>query len=202
MHCLFIDIASHDGFIALLSEEGVVGSIEINTRIRDHELIPLVEDMINKAGWNYKDLTNIACVIGPGGFTSLRVAVSFANTLMDQLGIDGAGVHLSDLYLERSKGQKVERSDVVWLHATKRDSIFVKGSEWTEPTMVKLEDFKEKVPQGSKWMGELLDEQIEYLSSKDLIKAELKSIEEVLPELILKQKFESKPLEPWYGRNG
>ena len=67
----------------------------------------------------YPDLTGIACVVGPGWFTSLRVAVAFANTLAwsvpsalrpsprarasePRAGPNGkiksAGVHLSDLY--------------------------------------------------------------------------------------------------------
>ncbi|MBU0766297.1 tRNA (adenosine(37)-N6)-threonylcarbamoyltransferase complex dimerization subunit type 1 TsaB [Patescibacteria group bacterium] len=199
MNCLFIDIASHDGFIALASEREVIVSREVTTRIRDHELVPLVEELLDEAGWKYEDLTNIACVIGPGGFTSLRVAVSFANTLIDQLGIEGVGVHLSEILGCRVRDRV---RDTYWVHATKRDSLFVKGGEWTEPTLVTLEEFSEKVPRGAEWMGELLDEQIKALDSKQLKKAEIEPITQILPQLISQQRFESKPLEPWYGRTG
>ena len=205
MRCIFLDIASHDGFIALISEKEIIASREVATRIRDHELVPLVEELLNKAGWSYKDLTNIACVRGPGGFTSLRVAVSFANTIIDQLGILGTGVHLSDLYLARIgllESRKVKKSNVIWVHATKRDSLFVKGCQWEEPTLVSLEEFLGKVSQGARWMGELLDEQLKTLDSKQLKKAELKPVAEILPQFISQQEFESKPLEPWYGRTG
>jgi len=225
MLCIFLDIASHSGLLALVSEKEIIVSREVNTRIRDHELIPIVEELLSEAGWDYEDLTNVACVVGPGGFTSLRVAVSFANTLIDQLGIPGTGIHLSEVYFARNP-------DAFWFHATKRDSLFVQGGasfarltpqpplklrstrrlwpaskatdakEWNEPTLVTLDEFKEKVPQGSEWMGELLDEQMEALDSKQLKKAELKSVTEILPKFIFQQKFERKPLEPWYGRGG
>ena len=226
MRCIFLDIASHSGIVALASEKEVAVSREVATRIRDQELVPLVEELLSEAGWDYEDLTNIACVVGPGGFTSLRVAVSFANTLMDQLGIEGVGIHLGDLYFARnsafgSEAQARRESaclparqeirlpagqagnqDVFWLHTTKMDSLFVKGGEWTEPTLVTPEEFKDKVPQGALWIGELLDDQLEVLVSKQLKKAELKSTVGILPNFISRLKFERKPLEPWYGRGG
>ncbi|MBU2213474.1 tRNA (adenosine(37)-N6)-threonylcarbamoyltransferase complex dimerization subunit type 1 TsaB [Patescibacteria group bacterium] len=209
MRCIFLDIASHSGIVAMVREKEVVASREVSTRIRDHELIPLVEGLLEEVEWKYEDLTHVACVVGPGGFTSLRVAVSFANTLIDQLEILGVGIHLSEVYFARDSGsaclparQGIRNQDVFWLHATKRDSLFVKGGEWTEPTLVTLEEFKEKVPQEAQWMGELLDEQLEELASKQLVQAELKPVAKVLPQFISQLKFTSKPLEPWYGRTG
>ncbi|MFH1670538.1 MAG: tRNA (adenosine(37)-N6)-threonylcarbamoyltransferase complex dimerization subunit type 1 TsaB [Patescibacteria group bacterium] len=209
MRCIFLDIASHSGIVAMVREKEVVASREVSTRIRDHELIPLVEGLLEEVEWKYEDLTHVACVVGPGGFTSLRVAVSFANTLIDQLEILGVGIHLSEVYFARDSGsaclparQGIRNQDVFWLHATKRDSLFVKGGDWNEPTLVTLEEFIEKVSQGAAWMGELLEEQLKALGYKKLEKAEMKPIEEVLPEIISNQKFTSKPLEPWYGREG
>ena len=86
--------------------DAVIASEFVHARISDADLIPLVEQVLKAAGWEYKDIDAVACIVGPGGFTSLRVAVAFANTLGDQLGIPVAGIHLSELYRARVENGK------------------------------------------------------------------------------------------------
>ncbi len=201
MNYFFLDIASHDGLLACISSDGVISSHKVSTRIRDHELIPLAEECLKSAKWEYQDLDRIACVIGPGGFTSLRVAVSFSNTLMDQLDIEGAGVGLWDLY--RVRGSGIGFGDTLWLHSTKKDSLFVQGGEWKKPTLIKIEDLSEnrtRKPNPLLWMGELIDSHKEKLESSDNKEAELRPTLEILPEFIESLSYSKKPLEPWYGR--
>jgi len=202
MNCLFLDIASHNGALACVQDDVVLSFKEVSTRIRDHELVPLVEELLKEAKWNYEDLTNIACVVGPGGFTSLRVAVSYANTLIDQLGIEGAGVHLSELY---RAGAGARARDCFWLHATKRDALFVRGfgeyeKMWPEPALLSIDEVKGKIPQDAFWMGELLDEQKEALAALELQEAQLESLEAILPNFVKGLTYAKKPLVPWYGR--
>jgi len=201
MHYFFLDIASHEGLIACLSEDSVISSREVSTRIRDHELVPLVEGCLKEAKWEYQDLDRIVCVIGPGGFTSLRVAVSFANTLIDQLGIEGAGVGLWEVYRVRESG--IGFGDTLWMHSTKKDSLFVQGTEWKEPTLIEIRDLPEnraRKPSPIKWMGELLDSHKEELQPLELKEAELKPTSEILPAFIQSLSYSKKPLEPWYGK--
>ena len=98
---LFIDLASNHGTLACVAEDRTVALHSIDHRIGDHELIPVLEALLKKAKWQYTDLTHIACVTGPGGFTSLRSGVTLANTLSDQLQIPLCGIHLSDVYAAR-----------------------------------------------------------------------------------------------------
>jgi len=193
MKCLFLDIASHNGSIALVGDS-IVQYKEFDTRLRDHELIPLVEKVLEDAKWNYDDLTHVACVIGPGGFTSLRIAVSFANTLIDQLEIQAVGIHLSDLYKKRA-------SSALWLHATKKEEVFIQGPGWNETTLITMEEARKSIPQGSEWTGELLDDQIASFSALDLRPAALLPLQEILPKFLQDQQYSTKPLTPWYGRS-
>jgi len=78
-------------------------------RITDSQIVPFVGKAMEQAGWSYKDLTHIACVTGPGGFTSLRTGIAFSNVLIDQLGLAATGIHVSDLYEAR-----VEAKDWIW----------------------------------------------------------------------------------------
>ncbi|MDD5751468.1 MAG: tRNA (adenosine(37)-N6)-threonylcarbamoyltransferase complex dimerization subunit type 1 TsaB [Candidatus Peribacteraceae bacterium] len=101
MRILFIDLASHNGLLACVTEHHVVASVPLDHRVDDGELMTMLEKVLQEAGWKFADLTHVACVTGPGGFMSLRVAVALANTLVHQLKIPGTGVHLSDVYAAR-----------------------------------------------------------------------------------------------------
>jgi tRNA threonylcarbamoyl adenosine modification protein YeaZ len=162
VRCLFIDLASHQGLLACVTENDVQRTVLVDHRIADRELVPMVEKLLLDAKCSYKDLTNIACVVGPGGFMSLRVGVSLANTLSHMLKIPIAGIHLSELCLARSRsttpvhpfdklraGQSLVAS-LFWLHSTKKDSLFVRSfgadfPQWKEPTHVGLQEFLSSV---------------------------------------------------------
>ena len=187
MHTLFLDLAAHDALIACCDEQHTVASQSVHARIGDHEVIPMIEKVLAEAGWKFEDLERIACIVGPGGFTSLRVAVTFANVLADQLQIPSVGIHLSDLYQARSQD-----SEVYWVHSTKKDQLFIRGGQWEEPTLISLDE----LPTVS-WMGELIDEHREVIKSDPVT---LQPIEEVLPALLHSQKYDQEIVTPWYGR--
>ena len=108
VHTFFLDLASHSGSLICVDDDRVVASVTIDHRVDDAALVPHAEGVLSAAKWNYTDLTQIACVVGPGGFTSLRVAVALSNTLSHELKIPLCGVHLSELYAAR-----VDRKSVV-----------------------------------------------------------------------------------------
>lgn len=194
MRILFVDIASHDGLIALCTEEAVIALKSIDHRIGDHELIVFFESVLKKAKWKSGELTHIACVIGPGGFTSLRTGVAFANALAWSLKIPIVGVHLSDLYAVRAT-----QPSFLWLHSTKKNELFVRGfgtygQKWPEPIHVLLDEISENIY----WCGELLSEHIRS-SWKDM---PLRSVKRILPQFLQEQTYTDKSVVPWYGREG
>lgn len=215
MNSLFLDLASNKGFIACVTDDAVVASKPVDHRLGDHELVPAVEKLLKDAGWNYKDLTGVACVLGPGGFTSLRVAVAFANTLAWSVKIPSAGVHLSDLYVVRfpppppqppSPEGRGGSTGSVWVHSTKKTELFIRGfgslaKIFPEAVCIKLEEFREKIPEGTAWMGELIEEHRKVADERKMEPIELQSIEKILPAFLQTLSYENKTLEPWYGRS-
>ena len=192
MKCLFLDLASHDALLACVAEHKTIAHTSVHARIGDDELLPMIEQTLKEAGWSYRDLDQVACVVGPGGFTSLRVAVAFANTLADQLDIPAASVHLSDLYFARLRDTTDE---TYWLHSTKKDQLFVCGEEWKEPTLIHVDELATFNP--SLWCGELIDEHRGVIDADPL---GLLPITDVLPAFLQKQDYQRKLLVPWYGR--
>lgn len=200
MRTLFLDLASNQGSLAVVGSDKTLAFKAADHRISDADLLPQVEQLLSEAGLTFKDLTRIACVVGPGGFTSLRVAVAFANVLADQLAIPSVGIHLSDLYAARTSEESW-----VWTHSTKSTHLFVRGfgsfkDQWPEPTLVAIEELAGQLPEGALWTGELIPLHREALSGKNLAEMQLQSLEETLPDFLTQLPFEETLLTPWYGR--
>lgn len=193
MKTLFLDLASHSGFLACVTKDDILAFQEVDHRISDAELIPAIEKLLAEAQWKYGDLTHIACVTGPGGFTSLRVAVAYANILADQRGIPLTGIHLSDLY--RARVQDVE---VFWLHSTKKEELFIRGGEWKEPTLISLSEAS-TLPPSLRWMGELIPHHREKFSAA--VEADLAPLNTVLPAYLQGLDYHRGIVHPWYGRS-
>jgi tRNA threonylcarbamoyladenosine biosynthesis protein TsaB len=187
--------------LACGTEKEVIAAFPVDHRIDDAELMTHVEGVLKKAGWSYADLTHLACVIGPGGFTSLRVGVALANALGHQLKIPLTGVHLSDLYRARMENGKwtlrqAQGENSYWLHSTKKSELFIRGKEFTEPTLITLDDLQ-KMNVGA-WMGELIPEQQKLVEHTSQV--ELQPVSEILPKFLSRQSFNHGILQPWYGR--
>lgn len=195
MKALFVDLASQNGLLACVTADAVVAKTEIHHRISDAELLPLLEKTVRDAGWSMHDLTQIACVTGPGGFTSIRTGVSLANALAWGLAVPVSGLHLRDLWTARTK-----EKDGVWLHSTKKELIFV-GHGKEEPVPTALPAFLETVSAGTLYTGELIPDHEEAIKKKEAKRAEAVAVEEILPSLLKTLPAGGKTLEPWYGRS-
>lgn len=196
MKTLYLDLASHEGLIACVTDEQILVSMSIDHRIDDAELITQVEDLLSRIKWEYQNFTHIACVIGPGGFMSLRVAVAFANALAHGLGIPCAGLHLNDVYRFRVAGFGLR--DVLWLHSTKKSELFIRMSG--EPELITTEKLKKFLKKNGQWTGELIPEHRKLIDEAGMKEAEAKPLAEILPEFLKALTYEKKLLKPWYGR--
>jgi tRNA threonylcarbamoyl adenosine modification protein YeaZ len=206
MKILFLDLASNSqtpnqgACIACVSDKKTESIRFIDHRLGDDSLMPFLDEVMKEAGWTDRDLTHIACVTGPGGFTSLRMAVTLANAYSDQLQIPIAGIHLSDLYKERLA---VSHERLVWLHSTKKTQLFARsfhGDLWKEPTLVSVVDLVAQLPDGASITGEILPEHREAVSVKHPVYPVPAAIPEILPAFLADLPYTQSALTPWYGR--
>lgn len=219
MKCLFLDPASNIGALSCVADEKTEVFVDMDKRITDSQIVPLIERTMKDANWTYKDLTHIACATGPGGFTSLRTGIAFVNVLQDQLNLPVAGIHLSDLYAARvvmgngewgvgsKEGNPSPHLPIspsfLWLHSTRIDQCFVRGfgtyaEQWNDPTLIDVAELASALPEGVLWAGELIPQHQEKL--KMIVEAEVKPLADILPGFLESLTFEPKPLLPWYGR--
>lgn len=200
MRILFLDLAHHDGSVACVTETETIARRAVDQRLRDDGLVPLIDEVLAAAQWKAEDLTAIGCITGPGGFTSLRVAVATANALAWERKIPVRAVHGSDLWAAR-----LTSPDALWFHSTRLDQVFARGFGqharlWPEAGLQTLDTILKAAPQGSAWMGELIPTHAEKLAPLRLVPAPLKPVEEVLPGLLAHASGSAAPIDPWYGR--
>lgn len=199
---LFADIAGHVSTIACIADDGLTSMFRESVRLSDGDLVRRTEEVLADAKWRYSDLEGVCLVNGPGGFTGLKVACSFANTLAWSLNIPVAGVHASNLWFA-----SVTTPDLLWVHSTKKDQMFACGSGeysalFPEPTLLSLADMRmTALPSGS-YAGELIEDHRLLLEGQGMALAQVLPPADVLPGLVSRATFARETIVPWYGREG
>ncbi len=96
MNILCIDTATEFGTVALTDDDGSCVAVQWRSEGRhDENLLAHVESALSKGGSSREQLDAIGVVVGPGGFTSLRVGLATAKGLA--LGLDLPIVGVSSL---------------------------------------------------------------------------------------------------------
>lgn len=68
--------------VVVLVEKGIVASrFWRSNNDEASKLLPVVDELLREAGWNFADIESVYVVSGPGSFTGLRVGVTVANTI-------------------------------------------------------------------------------------------------------------------------
>lgn len=146
---LAIDSSTGSCSVALWKNKAVVAYMEeLDGTKQAKHLIPMIEKTLAEAAVLYSDLSEIACTIGPGGFTGIRIglatarAIGFATKIpvMGFSGLEviafGARKNLVNAIINAGKGE------VVYQHFNE------KIEPLCEPTLAKLEIAKESLNNG------------------------------------------------------
>ena len=86
MNCLIIDTTSSSLIVAVLKGEQVFSTSQKDCGLRHSTTINLaVEKALQDANLSFEDLDVLACCIGPGSFTGIRIGVATAKGLKTAL---------------------------------------------------------------------------------------------------------------------
>jgi len=88
MKILAIDTSSELCLTALLENEELIGENNLdNGRTHSENLMILIKELLGKNKLDVKDLNLIACSVGPGSFTGIRIGVSSIKGIAEVLNI-------------------------------------------------------------------------------------------------------------------
>lgn len=93
MKILSIDTASNICGVSILEDDKLICNLDTDTgRTHSENLMTMIEEAFNKTNLSLKNIDLIACDIGPGSFTGIRIGVATTKAFNDSLNIPCIGV--------------------------------------------------------------------------------------------------------------
>ena len=93
MKILSIDTASNICGVSILENTNTICTLDKATgRTHSENLMPMIDNCFKTTNLSLKDIDLIACDIGPGSFTGIRIGVSTAKAFYDSLNIPCIGI--------------------------------------------------------------------------------------------------------------
>ena len=159
MRVLGIETSGTSGGIALLND-GQVRGIRLFEKgmVHGREIAPSVRDLLAEAGLEPGAIDLIACDIGPGSYTGLRVGLAAAKGLAFALGRPLVGVASLDAIAEAARGLApllCPAMDAKWEQIY--GAVYEDGKRTSGYLAEKPDAFVARVPPGALVLGDALD---------------------------------------------
>jgi len=121
-HAVAIETSGQVGSVALVEGDTILPEATFPHGLRHAAgLIPLIDRLCRARDWSARDINEIYLSIGPGSFTGLRLAVTFAKTFALATGAKVVAVPTLSVLVENAPP---EAADVIVVLDAKRDQIF------------------------------------------------------------------------------
>lgn len=86
MKILAIDTSSNICSVAILDDEKLIDKNELdNGKTHSENLMPLMDELLKRNNLNIKDINLLACCVGPGSFTGIRIGVASIKPIAEVL---------------------------------------------------------------------------------------------------------------------
>lgn len=93
MKILAIDTSSKICSVAILENDEVIDELNLDDgKTHSENLMPLVDEILNKNNIDIKQIEMLACCVGPGSFTGIRIGVASIKPIAEVLDIKIASV--------------------------------------------------------------------------------------------------------------
>lgn len=149
MKVLAIDTSNHPMSVALVEDEALMATTTLNM-VRNHSifLMPTIDNLMKRVGWQPTDLDRVVVAKGPGSYTGVRIAVTTAKTLSLTLKIPVVG--LSSLAVVAMNTLPTTRGLIVPFFDARRGNVFAGGYQWVNGQL------ENKLPESHLEIDELL----------------------------------------------
>ena len=177
MLILGINTATNQNAVTLFTEKKVLAEKVWPAHQNEAEtLLPNIKDLLRShKQLNFRDLTALLIVAGPGAFTSLRIGVITANALAYALNIPQYAISTFEYYKKRLPANLQNENTKLFVSAGKHIAYF--KDEKTPQTLeaIEAETATNQNPEKLKLYGNFLPQQIEELSAEIIPEEQLLS---------------------------
>ncbi|MCI8277239.1 MAG: tRNA (adenosine(37)-N6)-threonylcarbamoyltransferase complex dimerization subunit type 1 TsaB [Clostridia bacterium] len=122
MKILAIDTSSELCSTSILENEVVIDENNLdNGKTHSENLMPLIEELLLRNSVKLADIDLIACSVGPGSFTGIRIGVSSIKAISEVLGVPVAAVTSLETL---ARNVEKENSTIVSMIDAKNDQVY------------------------------------------------------------------------------
>lgn len=93
MNFIYIDSCSEKLFVMAYNQGKYAVRQSEGNKKHNSVLLPCLDEVLQEVGLNIKEVENIACVVGPGSFTGIRLGVTTCNGLSFATGANRIAVN-------------------------------------------------------------------------------------------------------------
>lgn len=112
MKILAIDTSSKICSVALLENSEVIDELNLDDgKTHSENLMPLIDEILNKNNINIKQIEMLACSVGPGSFTGIRIGVATIKPIAEVLNIKIASVTSLETLARNIEFEKTENKE-------------------------------------------------------------------------------------------
>jgi tRNA threonylcarbamoyladenosine biosynthesis protein TsaB len=130
---LAFDTATGPASVAVWKNGAIAAYLEITaSTMQSARLVPMIEQALKESKTSYKQLTAVACTIGPGSFTGIRTGLATARGIRLAAGIKGLGFNTLDVMAFSAQKQKPETPILAILSAGKGE-YYYQGFDRSSP---------------------------------------------------------------------
>lgn len=120
-----VETSGRRGSVALGEGSRLLAEREFPTQVEHaRELLPALDGLLRRQGWSPADIQHCYISIGPGSFTGLRVAVTFARHLALATAARVCAVPTLDAVVENCASMNMPPSHVAVVLDAKRQQVF------------------------------------------------------------------------------
>ncbi len=136
---LAIDSTLRRCSVALWQSQSVIAEAEETTPNRQAaRLIPLIEQMLDKNKVNYSDISAIACTIGPGSFTGIRIGLATAKAIALAANLPLMGVTTLEAIAWQAAQTAEDNNKITIAMNAYRGEIYLQSFLWQRGRLMPL----------------------------------------------------------------
>lgn len=117
MKILAIDTSSKVCSVALLENNEVIDELDLDDgKTHSENLMPLIDEILKKNNISIKQIEMLACCVGPGSFTGIRIGVATLKPIAEVLNIKVASVTSLEVLsrnIEFEKNEDIRNSNTI-----------------------------------------------------------------------------------------